>query len=447
MRTFQSLFVSGHRLIGTLFVAIALAAAGCDSSKPAGSEASKQSGSQETPQSPIKTSVTEEKPVSVEPKEFLVDSEQLKKAELPEELLKQGWINLFDGQSLYGWFIVEKANWRIDDGAIRVDSGEKSLLCSSLTMSDCELQLDFKTDAKTNSGIFLRTPPSPGDVTEDCIELNIAPPDNPFPTGSLVQRNKLEPAQLGTFDTSKWHTYTIRMLGDKIEVDLDGKPVQRYTDDSKLGAGHIALQHNEGRAEFKNIRLRPLDRKVLKIDKAWEDDWTKSAKEGVQFNVEPMEGGLKITGGTGQVQSKDEWGDFLLQASYQIAKPEVNSGIFFRCIRDSILDGYECQINHAIKGDDPLQPADAGAGAIFRRQPARLVVGDGTKPTYLTIYARGSQLITWVNGIQVVDFIDTRPADENPRKGLRTAAGPIALQGHDATTEVLFKSIQVTELK
>ena len=80
-------------------------------------------------------------------------------------------------------------------------------------------------------------------------------------------------------------------------------------------------------------------------------------------------------------------------------------------------------------------------------QPARIVVGDGTQPTYLTLLASGQQMVTWVNGVQVADFFDTREPDENPRKGLRTDAGPIALQGHDATTEVTFHSLQITEIK
>jgi Domain of Unknown Function (DUF1080) len=283
----------------------------------------------------------------------------------------------------------------------------------------------------------------------DCIELNIAPPDNPFPTGSLVQRQKLEPAelekQLGTFDPAQWHTFRIRMQGDNIAIELDGKKILEYVDDSGLRHGHISLQHNAGHVEFKNVRLRPLDgATAMKLDTDWENDWDKSVKEGAELAVEVTDAGLKVTGGLGQLQSKSDWGDFILQATYQLAKPEVNSGIFFRCVRDAMLDGYECQLNHAITNGDPLQPADGGAGGIFRRAPARVVIGDGSKPTYVTLIARGPHLMTWVNGLQVVDFVDTRPADDNPRKGLRTAPGPISLQGHDPTTDAIFKSIRIS---
>ncbi len=386
-----------------------------------------------------------EQPIG-DPREFAVDAAGLLAGALPEAELKEGWVNLFDGQSLFGWFIYGKANWRVEEGSIKVDRGEKSFLCTNLQLADYELSVDFRGDANTNSGVFLRTLLSPQDVTMDCIELNIAPPENPFPTGSLVQRKKLETADLGNFDPTAWHTFHVRMDGDQVTVSLDGKQMLEYTDDSGLEKGHISLQHNEGRIEFKNVRLRPLAAKSLKLDDSWEEDWTKSAKDGAEFNVEPTKAGLKVTGGLGQVQSKADFGDFFLQACYQLQTPDVNSGIFFRCIRDSMLDGYECQLNHTIKNDDPLQPADGGAGAIFRRAQARVVVGDGKKPTYVTLLAQGPQIATWVNGIQVVEFEDTRAADDNPRKGLRTAPGPISLQGHDPTTAAIFKSIKVTKL-
>ncbi len=394
---------------------------------------------------------TAEPPVE-EPKEFEFDAKGLLAATLADSELSDGWINLFDGQSLFGWSIVGKANWRVEDGVLKVDRGEKSFLCTNLELADCELSVDFRADAKTNSGLFLRTQTSPEDVTLDCIELNIAPPENPFPTGSLVQRQKLEPAELnkllGQFDPTQWHTYRVRMDGNQIAVSLDGKAIMEYTDDSAERNGHISLQHNEGRVEFKNVRLRPLDAsKALKLDASWEDDWVKSAKDGAVFAAEVTATGLKVTGGLGQLQSKSDWDDFILQATYQLAKPEVNSGIFFRCVRDAMLDGYECQLNHAIVNDNPLQPADGGAGGIFRRAPARVVIGDGSKPTYVTLIARGPHLMTWINGIQVVDFVDTRPADDNPRKGLRTAAGPISLQGHDPTTEATFKLIRISQIK
>ena len=63
-----------------------------------------------------------------------------------------------------------------------------------------------------------------------------------------------------------------------------------------------------------------------------------------------------------------------------------------------------------------------------------------------TLAATGRHLAVWVDGVQVTDWTDDRPADENPRKGARTAAGHVSLQGHDPTTDLDFRGIVVAEL-
>jgi hypothetical protein len=373
-----------------------------------------------------------------------IDAQALLAAQLPPEQLQEGWVRLFDGQSFVGWFIVGKANWQIADGIIQVSRGERSYLCTNFQIPNFELKVDFRSDSGTNSGLFLRTQPQPDDVAVDCLELNIAPPDNPFPTGSFVQRKKVEPDQLVDFDASAWHTFHVRLVGKHVQVRLDGKPIMELNDFETAATGHLSLQYNEGRVEFRNVLMRPVEATELKLDD-WEQDWTSTAKDEAEFLAETTTDGLRLTGGLGQLQTKRQFADFMLQAQYSLARPEVNSGIFFRCVPDAILDGYECQVNHATVDGDPLRPADAGAGAFFRRQAARIVVGDGTQPTYITLLANGPQMVSWVNGIQVAEFTDERLPDDNPRKGLRTAAGPIALQGHDATTDVTFHRIAIVE--
>jgi len=58
----------------------------------------------------------------------------------------------------------------------------------------------------------------------------------------------------------------------------------------------------------------------------------------------------------------------------------------------------------------------------------------------------GRHMAAWVNGVQVSDWVDTRPPDDNPRKGLRLEAGTIQLQGHDPTTDLSFRSLRIREI-
>jgi hypothetical protein len=46
----------------------------------------------------------------------------------------------------------------------------------------------------------------------------------------------------------------------------------------------------------------------------------------------------------------------------------------------------------------------------------------------------------------VIDWIDTRDQDENPRKGLRLKPGTIQLQAHDRETDLEFHSVFLAEL-
>ncbi|MFO1064795.1 MAG: DUF1080 domain-containing protein [Pirellulales bacterium] len=377
-----------------------------------------------------------------------ISAEQYADQVLSDELLAEGWVRLFDNLTQFGWFRIGNSSWRVENGRIRVERGDVSFLCTQVEYSDFELKVDFRSDADSNSGVFLRSSPSPSDPGVDCIELNIAPPNNPFPTGSLVKRLKVEPELLGKFDPTEWHTFHIRAEGKRIQVSLDDKPIVDYEDDSGLNRGFICLQHNAGDAEFRNILLKPLGAKALPVGADWESYWQKKEKSGDKLSVTGDESGLHITGGLGQLESKDQWDDFILQAVYQIKTPDVNSGIFFRCIPGNMLDGYECQINHTFAQENRLMAGDEyGAGGIFKRERARVVLGDGSKPTYLTLIAEGAQISTWIDGVQVVDFADARTAHANPRIGLKREAGTIALQGHDPFTDVVFKRIEIAPIR
>ncbi len=110
------------------------------------------------------------------------------------------------------------------------------------------------------------------------------------------------------------------------------------------------------------------------------------------------------------------------------------------------MNGYECQIHNGFKDGDRRKPVDCGTGGIFRRIDARLVVANDLEWFHQTVIADGAHIASWVNGYQVVDWVDDRAPDENPRQGLRLEPGTIMIQGHDPTTDVSFRNIQIAEL-
>ena len=60
--------------------------------------------------------------------------------------------------------------------------------------------------------------------------------------------------------------------------------------------------------------------------------------------------------------------------------------------------------------------------------------------------AHGPHIAVWVNGIQVSDFTDTRPPNDNARNGYRSKPGVISIQGHDPTTDLSFRSLRIAEM-
>jgi len=357
----------------------------------------------------------------------------------PEELA-DGWILLFDGQTTFGWRPATEVNWKVADGTIVATEGENGLLYTTSQFGNYQLKVDFRSAKGANSGVFLRTPPIPTDVENRCYELNIADTGtNPFPTGSFVKRKKAE----GEHDSDDWQTFDVTADGGHFLVELDGKVVLDYTDPKPLGRGYIGLQFNEGKIEFRNVKLKPLGTKSLFNAKDLAG-WKTFPDMASKFTVTD-EGWLNVKDGKGMLETEGQYEDFTLQLECFVNGKKLNSGIFFRCIPGDTMNGYECQIQNGFKDDDRSKPEDCGTGGFFRRQDARKVVADDFKWFHMTLHADDKHMAAWVNGYQVSDWSDTRKPDPNPRRGLRLEAGTIQIQGHDPTTDLSFRNLQIAE--
>ena len=363
---------------------------------------------------------------------------------LTSEEVSAGWISLFDGETLYGWRPASQADWKVVDQSIQVTSGEVGLLRTTTQFGDYQLKLDFKAAKGTNSGVFLRTSPTPDSPTYDCYELNIAPMNNSFPTGSFVGRKKVNVECADDV----WHTFDITMLGGQMNVKLDGEEVLDFQHEFHLGTGFIGLQHNEGKIQFKNIKLKPLSLQSMFNGKDL-TGWKLYSKEKypdmtTKFAVSD-EGVLTVKDGPGQLETEKSYGNFVLQLDAMTHAASLNSGIFFRCIPGDKMMGYESQIQNGFKNGDRTDPEDSGTGAIFRRTKARKVVANDLEWLTKTLIVEGPHIAVWVNGYQVTDWTDKRKPDENPRRGLRTEAGTIMIQGHDPTTDFSFRNFKGAE--
>lgn len=172
-------------------------------------------------------------------------------------MTEDGWLILFDGNSLDFWDVLGDANWRIEDGAAVADeSTAASFLVSKQSYDDFELELEFWVNTEANSGVFLRCQDPTAVADTSCYEVNIfdTRPDQTYRTGGIVHH--AEPAEF-VYTGGQWNRYEIRAEGPRIQVTLNGRDLVD-TDIEGFSSGPIALQYGTGVVKFRNVRLRPL---------------------------------------------------------------------------------------------------------------------------------------------------------------------------------------------
>lgn len=365
-----------------------------------------------------------------------------------------GWINLFTGDIKSGWRVTNRANWQVNQrGELTVSEGEVGLLRTTTQYDDFTLRLEFKATPDTNSGVFIRTSPNPANPKKDCFEINIAPASNPFPTGSIVGRVKGR--ELKHFDYSKWHLMEVHCENEFLSVKIDGIETAKFGSDGSeaeseeerpflpLGKGYIGLQLNSGPVSFRNIFLKPVGLKSIFNGKNL-DGWNSYPEMKSRFAVK--DGVLNVRDGSGQLETKGRYDNFVLQVKVKTNAPRLNSGIFFRCIPGEKMNGYESQIHNGFLEGDRNRPEDCGTGGFFRRKDATTVVANDQEWFIKTLIVNGPHMATWVNGVPVCEWTDKRKADKNPRRGLRLEPGTIMIQGHDPTTDIDFKDIYIKSI-
>lgn len=108
-----------------------------------------------------------------------------------------GWVTLFDGTSLDQWDRVGSANWRLANGAVEADSGNKAtgFLVSKQSYGNFELRVEFWTSNDANSGIYMRCADRNKITDRSCYEANIFDqrPDPSYGTGAIVHRAVVNP--------------------------------------------------------------------------------------------------------------------------------------------------------------------------------------------------------------------------------------------------------------
>lgn len=374
----------------------------------------------------------------------------------PKEIA-EGWILLFDGETSYGWKPIEykdskKADISVKDGCLVISGKGFPLLENTATakigpkVPNVQLTTRFECfdlvgeyrHASKGTGLQVRVP---GEICYSWLKPSSGDEWTPLHV-------KLTPEEtiIRAVETGKPHQMTGRVTDPmNNEITGGGYGLGR---DALVRFGFVLPYGEEGKIELRNLKLRPANTKPLFNGKSL-DGWSINKADPKRMSSKwevTSDGELSLKNGPGDLVSEKEFDNFVLQVECKSLGKWLNSGVFFRCIPGQYQNGYEAQIQNGFMGNDRTKPVDFGTGAIYRRIPARKVVSNDNEWFTMTIVADGRHIATWVDGYQTVDWTDERPANENPRNGYREAKGPLSIQGHDATTDLLFRNIRVAEM-
>jgi len=169
---------------------------------------------------------------------------------------QDGFVSLFDGKSLDGFTQTGEANWHVEDGAIVADKGKGGHLVSKESYKDVHIRIEFWSDEKANSGIFVRCAPDKIGA-KTCYEFNIfdTRPDPTYGTGSIVYIAEVSPMPKAA---GKWNTYEITAQGSHLVVVLNGQKTADVQDSKHNAGGPFALQYGSGVVKFRKVQIKPL---------------------------------------------------------------------------------------------------------------------------------------------------------------------------------------------
>jgi len=149
-----------------------------------------------------------------------------------------------------------RAHWKAVDGILEFDGKGKSI-CTARDYGDFEMLVDWKILSEGDSGIYLRGSPQ--------VQIWDASKHSEG-SGGLYnnQKNPSKPSACADKPVGEWNTLRIKMVGEKVTVDLNDKRVvdnivlENYWDRKQpiFPTGQIELQNHGNTLWFRNIFIR-----------------------------------------------------------------------------------------------------------------------------------------------------------------------------------------------
>lgn len=366
----------------------------------------------------------------------------------------QQWVDLFNGKDLSGWTSQgDLEAWGVVEGElVTLKPGEGWWIRTDKMYRDFELMLDFWMPEGGNSGVGIRGS-SNGDPAFTGFEVQILDTFGQEPQnhscGSVY--TAITASEMAVNPAGQWNTYHIRVVGDTVDVTLNGidvinnesldergyfrSPENPLPLNARATTGYISLQDHGHPFRYRNIKIKDLSPDpeptgmIAIIDEHLEN-WF--AEDNAEWTNEG--GSLFGRKGPGHLFTKASYTNFEMRALVKVNK-RGNSGMYFRVKPNPDPNnpwpiGYEAQVdNHDPKNFTGVVYDKAWPEAV--RAP---ITRDDVWFDY-RIRVEGDHVRTWINGRSMVD---THLSEFD--------SGHLAVQGHHDGNVIEYRDIRVIEL-
>jgi hypothetical protein len=374
-------------------------------------------------------------------------------------------VKLFNGKDMTGWTFFLKDNgkmadvWSVKpDGVLYCKGNPIGYIRTEKDYTNFKLTLEWRHPGPKpgNSGVLLRMT-GEDKVWPKSIEAQLHHLD----AGDIWNIDKVQmtvaPERTTDRRTKKLHETNEKPLGEwnKYEITLDGGNLELKVNDLVQNTatnvaevpGKICLQSEGAEIEFRNIELTPLPTKKS----------ADAAPKGSADAKRTLEGlpGWHITGNGNWVmkdgviegeqgESEKSYTHVVSDKSYKDFKATLkfkcllgNSGFYFRVKPDDkgLMHGFQSEIDEY----NSVGGLYESYGRQWVAKPDDSFVKTYYKPhewNDMTVEAKGTRVVVYVNGTKVSDIDDNKQSME----------GPFALQIHGGQdVHVMFKDIHIEE--
>ncbi len=418
-------------------------------------------------------------------------------AEMPIEV---GFVSMFNGKDLTGWKgLVEnpiarakmtpaqlakaqekadeqmRKDWKVEEGYLVFDGSGYDNLCTVKQYGDFEMYVEWMLDPagpEPDAGIYLRGTPQV--QIWDTARVDVGAQVG---SGGLYnnQQNRSTPTKVADNRLGEWNTFYIKMVGDRVTVDLNGERVvdnvilENYWDRKQpiFPIEQIELQAHGSRCSFRNLYIKELERvepfqlseeekkegfKVL-FDGTNMYEWTGNTGDYVLedgcISMQPS----RSFGGN--LYTKNEYANFVYRFEFQLT-PGANNGVGLRAPLegDAAYVGMESQIldcEHPIYKDiTPYQHHGSIYGILKANENHKEAMKPVGEWNYEEIVCDGDNIKVTLNGVVIVEgnireAVKNGTPDGQEHPGLFNKKGHIGFLGHGSP--VKFRNIRIKELK